>query len=221
MNNRSYNQYCGIAYALDLVGERWTLLLIRELIVGPRRYTDLLVGLPGISTNLLTERLKNLEQHGLIERRVLPPPAGSTVYALTAVGQALEPTLIELGKWGSQFIPAVEHHDAVLPVGSYALTLKTFFRPQLAQDLDETYALHIDGEVLHVHISHGTLVVQQGQPHDPIATFTTTMPTYLALLQGQTLPADASASGDLHIDGDHSAIDRFLAICGIAGPAVP
>src|SRR5512147_2589462 len=130
MKDRSYNQYCGLAYALDVVGERWTLLIVRELMAGPRRFKDLINGLPDISTNLLAERLKHLEQQGLLCRRVLPPPAGSTVYELTSVGLSLEKTLLELGKWGSQFVPFSPEGDALLPVGSYALTLKTFFRPE-------------------------------------------------------------------------------------------
>src|SRR5687767_6432977 len=103
MKHRSYNQYCGLAYALDQIGERWTLLIVRELIAGPRRFKDLMDGLPGISTNLLSERLKSMEQQGLLRRRVLRPPAGSTVYELTSLGQALEKALLELGRWGSQF----------------------------------------------------------------------------------------------------------------------
>jgi DNA-binding HxlR family transcriptional regulator len=91
MSDRTYNQYCGLAYALDRVGERWTILIIRELIAGPRRYKDLLDGLPGISTNLLAARLKSLEHDGLLQRRVLPPPAGSTVYELTPLGQGWKP----------------------------------------------------------------------------------------------------------------------------------
>src|SRR5262245_56007465 len=102
MHNRSYNQHSGLAYALDRIGERWTLLVIRELIAGPRRFKDLMEGLPGISTNLLSERLKGLEHNELLRRRVLPPPAGSTVYELTQLGRELEQTLLELGKWGSQ-----------------------------------------------------------------------------------------------------------------------
>src|SRR6188768_1790264 len=121
--NRGYSQFCPVAYALEVVGERWTLLVIRELIPGPRRFKDLMDGLPGISTNLLAERLKDLEQQGVIRRRRLAPPAGSAVYELTAIGRALEPTLLELGKWGSQFVPATPEDAIVLPIGSYALTL--------------------------------------------------------------------------------------------------
>src|SRR5215208_4365136 len=117
MTTRSYNQYCPLAYALDLVGERWTLLIVRELLAGPHRFKDLLAGLPGISTNLLSDRLKSLEEQGLIRRRVLPPPAGSTVYELTAAGQALEPAVLELGKWGSHFLPPTLEGVALPSVG--------------------------------------------------------------------------------------------------------
>src|SRR5581483_5967561 len=141
MKIRSYNQYCGLAYALDIVGERWTLLIIRELMAGPRRFTDLLEGLPGVSTNLLTERLKELEQQGLLRQRRLPPPAASAVYELTSVGLELEQSLLELGRWGSQFVPASPDGAKLLHASSYALTLKTFFRPELAQGLEATYEL--------------------------------------------------------------------------------
>src|SRR5688500_17990838 len=101
MTHRSYKQYCGLAYALDRVGERWTLLIVSELIAGPRRFKHLLERLPGISTHLRSERLRSLAQQGMIRRRTLPPPAGSAVYERTAIGQALEKALLELGKWGS------------------------------------------------------------------------------------------------------------------------
>lgn len=215
MSNRSYNQYCGLAYALDIVGERWTLLIIRELIAGPRRFTDLLDGLPGVSTNLLSERLKNLEQRGLLGRHVLPPPAGSTVYKLTALGRALEKSLIELGKWGSQFVPASAEEAAMLNVGSYALTLKTFFRPEQAYGVDETYELHVDNEVLQVQIKEGDLHVQQGEATHADAVFHTDIPSYLGILSGQIKPEEAISRGLVQIEGDPDALSRFLDLCGV------
>ncbi|HEU5103502.1 MAG TPA: winged helix-turn-helix transcriptional regulator [Roseiflexaceae bacterium] len=217
MKSRSYKQYCGLAYALDIVGERWTLLIVRELIAGPRRFKDLIEGLPGISTNLLSERLKHLEQQGLIHRRTLPPPAGSTVYELTSVGQALEQTLLELGRWGSQFVPPSAEGATVLQVGSYALTLKTFFRPERARGLHETYALHVDDQVLEVRIADGTIQVQQGQTRDADAIFSTDMPSYLALLSGELRPDEAIAAGSIRVVGDPGALRRFLSICGLPG----
>lgn len=218
MKNRSYHQLCGLAYALDVVGERWTLLVLRELFAGPRRFTDLMDGLPGISTNLLTERLKSLEQTGLLRRRILPPPAASMVYELTPLGRALEPTLLELGKWGSQFIPSDPEGATILHLGSYALTLKTFFRPELAAGLDETYALHVGGEIQHARIANGTLTVKQGEPARADATLYTDTPIYLGMLQGQLDLEDAVAAGLARIEGDMAALRRFLTICRVEPP---
>jgi DNA-binding HxlR family transcriptional regulator len=215
MTSRSYNQYCGLAYALDKVGERWTILIIRELVAGPRRYKDLIAGLPGISTNLLATRLKSLEEDGLLHRRVLPPPAGSTVYELTPLGLGLEDALIELGKWGSRFVPPSSEEAALLNVGSYALTLKTFFRPELAQDVEETYELHIDNEVMQVRISGGEIEVEQGTAVSPTAIFHTDIATYLGLLQRQIQPNEAIAAGLIQIEGNPAALNRFLDLCGL------
>jgi DNA-binding HxlR family transcriptional regulator len=215
MKSRSYNQLCGLAYALDIVGERWTLLIIRELIPGPRRFTDLMVGLPGISTNLLSGRLKSLEKQGIIRQRVLPPPAGSTVYELTPVGQALEQTLLELGKWGSQFVPPSLTDDTLLHLGSYALTLKTFFQAERAKGINETYELHIDGEVLQVRIKEGEIGVRQGEALEADMILHADMLTYLGLLRGQMQPDEALSKDLFRIEGDPDALDRFLDLCGV------
>ena len=218
MRDRSYHQYCGLAYALDIVGERWTLLIIRELVAGPRRFKDLLDGLPGISTNLLSERLKCLEKEGLLCRRVLPPPAGSAVYELTALGRGLEKSLIELGKWGSQFVPPTPQEASLLNAGSYALTLKTFFRPEQAQGLDETYQLHIDDEVLQVQVRGGLLKVRQGETLPADAVFRTDISTYLELLTGKIEPGEAIRLGRVRVEGDPDALGRFLKLCVVPQP---
>jgi DNA-binding HxlR family transcriptional regulator len=215
MTERSYNQLCGISRALDLVGERWTLLIIRELIVGPRRFKDLMAGMPGISTNLLSERLKGLEQQGLIRRRTLPPPAGVAVYELTQAGQALEPTLLELGRWGSRFIASAPAEAILLPVGSYALTPKTFFRPERAQGIDETYELHIGEEIQHIHIANGQIMVRQGEAPQSDVRLYADVPTYLGLLGGRLTPQQAVTAGAARIEGDLAALERYLHICGI------
>ena len=219
MNNRSYNQLCGLAYALDMVGDRWTLLVLRELIAGPRRFTDLLAGLPGISTNLLTERLKRLEQRGLLRRRALAPPAGATVYELTPRGLGLEQTLLELGKWGSQFAPSNPEGAIILHLGSYALTPKTFFRPELAAGINETYSLHVSGETQQVRIANGAITVQQGESPQADMTLYTETPIYLGLLQGQLDLDAAMAAGQVRVEGNVDALRRFLTICRIEPPA--
>ncbi|MCA9567916.1 MAG: helix-turn-helix transcriptional regulator, partial [Myxococcales bacterium] len=123
---RSYKQYCGVAQALDLVGQRWTLLLVRDLLPGPRRYSDLLDALPGITTNLLADRLRELVSAGLIEKRTLPAPAGSAVYALTPRGQALEDVILALGRFGEQYL--VAPGDDRVDFRWFAVSLRRRFR---------------------------------------------------------------------------------------------
>jgi DNA-binding HxlR family transcriptional regulator len=110
-SRRTYHQHCGLARALDVVGERWTLLIVRDLLLGPRRYGDLLASLRGITTNLLAKRLRELEAASLVEKRELPPPARTTVYALTDEGRALEPAVMELARWGGRFLAAPRRGD--------------------------------------------------------------------------------------------------------------
>ena len=217
MRNRSYNQFCALASALDIVGERWTLLIIRELLAGPRRFKDLVDGLPGVSTNLLSERLKNLEQQGILNRRVLPPPAGSTVYELTPLGQALQNAVLELGKWGSQFLPTSLENVALPSVGAITLAIKAFFHPEQARGLDETYELHLGHEVLQVQIREDELHVQQGEALTADAIFHTDMPSYLGLFTGQIKLDEAVSSGLIRIEGDPGALSRFLSVCGVPG----
>lgn len=215
MKNRSYNQFCALAYALDVVGDRWTLLIIRELLTGPRRFKDLSDGLPGISTNLLSERLKNLEQQGLLSRRVLPPPAGSTVYELTSRGQALEKAVLELGRWGSQFLPTSLAGIALPSLGAMALAIKAFFQPEQAQGVNETYELHLGQEVLQVQVKAGELQVQQGGTLKADVVFQTDMGTYVGLFSGQIKPEEAIAGDLIRIEGDAGALSRFLNLCGL------
>jgi DNA-binding HxlR family transcriptional regulator len=234
MNSRSYNQFCALAYALDAVGERWTLLIIRELLTGPRRFTDLIDGLPGISSNLLSERLKGLMQQGILSRRLLPPPAGSTVYELTPMGLALESAVLELGKWGSQFLPNSLEGIALPSLGAMALAIKAFFHPDQAQGVNETYELHLGNEVLQVHIKEGELQVQQGAAQKADVVFHTDMQVFVGLFAGQIKPEEAISGGLIRIEGDRigddrieddrieddlSALSRFLNISGVPASA--
>lgn len=219
MNNRSYQQFCGLAFALDAVGERWTLLIIRELLAGPRRFKDLSEGLPGVSSNLLAERLKGLEQQGLICRRVLPPPAGTTVYELTPLGQSLEGIVLELGKWGSQFFPPSLEGLYLPSVGSITLAIKAFFHPEQARGVDETYELHFGDDVLHVHIQDGEITVHAGQSMKADAVFATDMQHFVGLFAGQIPPEAALSGGLVRVQGSPDALQRFLTRCGV--PSAP
>lgn len=215
MTSRSYNQFCALAYALDVVGERWTLLIIRELLAGPRRFKDLMDGLPGVSTNLLSERLKRLEQQGILCRRVLPPPAGSAVYELTEAGQALEAAVLELGKWGSRLLPDSLEGVALPSPGATTLALKAFFRPEQARGVDEVYELHLDDEVLQVHIHDGEMRVQQGQSLTADVVLHTTMQVFMGMFSGQLVPDAAVAGGLVTVTGGADALARFLSFCSV------
>src|SRR5690242_14319266 len=128
---RTYGQFCGLARALELVGERWALLIVRDLLVGPRRFTDLRQGLPRIPTNVLSERLKALEQSGIVQRRVLPRPAASIVYELTAYGQQLDDVVMRLGLWGAQSLGQARDGEILTP-DSMVMALRSTFRPDAA-----------------------------------------------------------------------------------------
>ena len=220
MKNRSYYQFCALAYGLDVIGERWTLLIVRELLAGPRRFKDLIDGLPGISTNLLSERLKSLEQQGILSRRVLPPPAGSTVYELTCLGRALEKAVLELGIWGSQFLPTSLEGVALPSLGAITLAIKAFFHPERAQRVNETYELHLGHEVLQAQIKEGEINVQQGTALKADAVFHTDMQLFLGLFTGQIKPDEAISGRLVRIEGDPGALSRFLNVCGLSGEEI-
>jgi DNA-binding HxlR family transcriptional regulator/putative sterol carrier protein len=219
MKDRSYNQFCALAFALDVIGERWTLLIIRELLPGPRRYKDLIDGLPGISTNLLSERLKSLEGQGVLVRRILPPPAGSTVYQLTPVGLALEKAVLELGIWGSQFLPASMEGLAMPSLGATTLAIKAFFHPEQSEGIHAVYELHLSGEVLQVGVKDGLLTVQAGQAQKADAVFHTDMRVFMGLFAGQLQPDDALAGGLVRVEGDPAALAQFLKLSSVMGSA--
>jgi DNA-binding HxlR family transcriptional regulator len=214
---RSYHQYCAVAKALDLVGERWTLLLVRELLLGPRRFKDLLAGLPGIATNLLAERLRELEQSGLVERRTLPPPAGATVYELTALGRGLQPAVLELGRWGAHFLAEPSATDALRP-GWYVVSMLATFRPELANGLDLTIELRIEGEVFRVRVRDGDATIAEARSDRTVA-LTCDLPSFLALLAGELSPSSALEEGRIELEGEREDFLRFHELFRWPAPA--
>ena len=167
-NKRSYEDPCGIARALDIVGERWALLVVRELVLGPKRFTDLRTGLPHVGPDVLSQRLRELEQAGILRRGTLPPPAGSKVYELTDRGRGLEPVILALGRWGSRApFPAT---DASLSVDAFMIALKTVFDPVAANGLDATFQLVIAEQPFVVTVGSGRLDIVRGTATAPVAT---------------------------------------------------
>lgn len=207
---RTYGDRCGVASALDLVGERWALLVVRELLFGPKRFTDLQVGLPKVSPDVLAQRLRELEQSGIVRRRRLPPPASARVYELTGRGEALEPVIVALGRWGST-APGPPG-DARLGVDSLVLALKTLFDPSAADGFDATFELRVGEQHFWVRVADGRLDLGRGDAEQPVAAIAADPGTFAALLwQGLPLSA-ARRSGELHIEGSVAAVTRFLGL---------
>ena len=177
---RTYGDACGIARALDILGERWALMTVRELLLGPKRFTDLRAGLPHASPNILSMRLRDLEEHGIIRKRKLPPPAASQVYELTERGQALEPVLLELGRWGT----GVPLPDGDITFGPDAamLALKTMLDPAAATGRPESYELRFGDDRFHARVRDGTLAISRGPAPKPDATIDTDPATLAAVL---------------------------------------
>jgi DNA-binding HxlR family transcriptional regulator len=212
MTSRSYDQFCGIARALDLVGERWALLVVRDLILGPKRFTDLRRGLPGIGTNVLAARLKELERGGVVARRTLPPPAASIVYELTEYGRELEGPLLAVGRWGAASMGQRQPGQA-LRSEWFGVALKAYFRPEAAADLKAEIELRFDDGTLLARIERGSLVVEPCSPNGADLVLETEVETLIAYLAGAEVPAAALAP-----EGDSALLERLPRIFAF-GPA--
>ncbi len=216
---RTYDDGCAAAHALDLVGERWALLVVRELLLGPKRFTDLRAGLPGASPNVLSQRLRELERVGVVRRRKLPPPAASRVYELTEWGVDLEPVIIQLGRWGvrSPSKPA----DAELGVDSLILSFRTMFDPRAAEGLTASYELRLGEDVFRAEVADGRFGIERGSAEQPDATIEADADTLTALVYGGRGFTEALGSGAIEIEGDEGAVESFLSLFPLPEPAFP
>jgi DNA-binding HxlR family transcriptional regulator len=204
---RAYGQYCGFARALEVLGERWALLIVRDLLVAPKRFTDLLNGLPGIPSNVLTARLKELENAGVARRRVLPRPARAVVYELSEYGLELEAVVIELGRWGAKNL-GDPRPDEAITVDSLVTALRTTFQPDASRGFRAGYELRVGEIVLHARVDDGRIDVAAGPL--PGADLTIEAgPGIRALMAGEISPAVALENGTVRIKGDRKLLTRF------------
>lgn len=185
--------------------------MIRELMTGPKRYKDLLKRLPGIGTNLLAQRLKFLEEQGILARRRLPPPASTDAYALTELGYELEPIVIGLVQWGYRTIPHPQQ-DTVHYPGWSVLAMKAVFRADKALGLDEEYEYRVDDEIFHARIRNGALTTAQGEALRPAFVLETDGKTFLAVVSGEVAIEDAIRQDRVSILGNQEAFARSLEI---------
>ena len=201
---RRYDDPCGIARALDVVGDRWALLVVRELIFGPKRFVQLRHGLRGVSPNVLSQRLRDLEDAGVVRRDVLGPPADVAVYELTARGRALEPVLLELARWGSR-LPVTAPGE--LSASALLIALKTVFDPAVAPGA--VFALRIDGDWYRLTAAGGAVDIALGRAEDPAVTFETDVATLRSVAFGREPVAAAERDGRLTVEGDRRLAERF------------
>jgi DNA-binding HxlR family transcriptional regulator len=206
-SQRTYADRCGVSRALDVIGERWALLVVRELMFGPKRFSDLRSGLPSVSPNVLSERLRDLKESGILVSRRLGPPASAQVYELTSRGRELAPVLIELGRWGSA-APAPPGSD--MSVDSHMLALQTLFDARAARDLDARIVLDIEGDRFAARVAGSRLALARDADAGGQAVIRTDRPTLRALLWESLGIADARRSGRATIDGDRRLARRFL-----------
>jgi DNA-binding HxlR family transcriptional regulator len=213
---RSYDDPCGIARALDRVGERWALLVVRELTLGSKRFTDLRAGLPSASPNVLSQRLHELEACGVIQRRQLPPPASATVYELTDWGRELEPVILALGTWGSRATP-VPKGD--LSVDALLIALKTTFDAAASEGMRARIELRLGAERFRVRVTRRQLHVSRGPCDGYDAAITTDVVCLRRVTFGQRDFERALRAGDLQIEGDEALAARFLTLFPRPTPA--
>ena len=205
---RTYDQYCGLARALDVVGDRWTLLIVRELLIRPAcRYTDLRYGLPGIATNLLADRLVELEEQGIITREAAPPPVATTLYRLTPRGEALKPALTALGAWGAPLLGSASA-DAAFRSHWLALPLELQLTDREPDRPPVTIEVRTGDQPVVVEAVDGTVRVRPGTAPDPDATVSGAPPPVLSLLLGELDLATARAQG-VAVEGDPDALRRL------------
>ncbi|MER5262164.1 winged helix-turn-helix transcriptional regulator [Actinosynnema sp. NPDC002837] len=215
---RKYDDGCATAHALDLVGERWALLIVRELLFGPKRFTDLRTGMPGASPNVLSHRLRELEEFGVVRRRKLPPPAAAWVYELTAWGRELEPVITSLGRWGGRS-PSLRH-DAAISVDSLMLALKTLFDPGRADGFTADLVLRLGEDSFRVQLSVDRIWITRGELDHPQAVIETDPATLNALIWSGRGLSEAIEAGDVELTGSRERVERFLGLFPLPEPAV-
>jgi len=208
VRTRTHDDGCGIAHASDLLGQRWALLVVRELLLGPKRFTDLRTGIPDVSPNVLGQRLRELERAGILRRRRLAPPAAAQVYELTEWGRELEPAVLALGAWAS--------HSPSFPAGarmgadSLVLAMKTTFQPEKAAGLQARYELRLGEIPYEIRVTGGAFEAERGEGGDPVARIQTDPDSLASVVFGGRSLADAVKAGAVELEGNRRAVNALV-----------
>ena len=208
MKKRVYDDACGTAHALELIGDRWALLVIRELLLGPKRFSDLRAGLPSISANVLTQRLEELEESGIVTRRELPPPSSAKVYALTAWGLEAEELVKVVGRWAARS----PSHDPSLPlsVSSMVLSMRTMFSPQKGKGITGTIGFRFGREEFFGRFNNGSFEIDRGDPSKANALVEGDQRAWAGAVYGSVPLKSLEKAGALKISGDRRLVERAL-----------
>jgi DNA-binding HxlR family transcriptional regulator len=209
-SRRRYEDACGTAHAMDLIGERWALLVMRELMLGPKRFSDIRADLPGISANVLTQRLEGLEEAGIVTRQRLDPPASGQVYALTEWGHQARPIMGAMGRWATRspgHDPG-QHFSAV----SLMLSFQAMNQPALSKHVTAVIAFRLGRENFLTRLEGGAVDVRRGADPDADLTFTGTPATIAAAVYGGVPLAELERQGALKVEGDHALAERFVTL---------
>lgn len=208
---------CAAAHALTLVGDRWALLVVREMLLGPKRFTDLRAGLAGISANVLTQRLEDLERAGVLRRRKLPPPYGAWVYELTEWGMELEPVIVALGRWGVR--SPCKPLEATLNADSLILSFRTMFNAEVAGDFAASVQINVGHNRFAARITRGKLRVERGVEEAPDVVIEGSTDAIASVIYGGRKLSDATRAGDVKIEGDKAAAKKFVTFFPLPEPA--
>ncbi len=205
---RWYRDACGAALAMEFVGERWSLLVIRELMFGPRRFGEIRANLPGISANILTQRLAGLEEAGLLRRRMLPSPASAQVYELTPWGLEIEPVFQALGRWAVRS----RRHDPTMPLSpaSAMLSLRTMLDPGAIGDWRARIGFRLSGDRFVATVGDGEVAIERAEPDGADAVVETDTTTLVFTIYGKRPIMEAEADGRATLTGDRAAWERFV-----------
>jgi DNA-binding HxlR family transcriptional regulator len=219
MANRAYGQYCGLAKAVEMLCERWGLLIVRDLLVEPKRFTDLQRGRPGIPTNVLTARLKELEQAGVIQRRLLPRPSGAVVYELTKYGAELEEIVVRLGRWGAKSLGDPSPGE-IVTADSMVMAMRSTFRPEAARRISATFELRMGPVTINVAVKNATVRAAQGAL--PGADLIIEAgPGIRALMAGEVTADEAIRKHIVRVKGDKQLLARFAEMFRIDPKPMP
>ncbi|MEV4433868.1 helix-turn-helix domain-containing protein [Streptomyces sp. NPDC049585] len=214
---RHYGQFCGLAAGLDVVGERWALLIVRELLIGPARFNEILGNLPGLGPNLLSDRLRALTERGVIESAAVPGDGRGKQYRLTPRGEELREPLLSLARWGMGFLGEAEAAGGTVRAAWGILAVQAMIHGRPVPQVAEAYEFRVDGETFNIEVADGRAVTRRGPAQEPALVVTTDAHTFVSIGAEMHTPFEALLSGRLRIEGEPEAVHRCVAFMGLVG----